>query len=88
LETKLKVDITPHRDHLPRANSVIISGILQRKRKIVHGIRKAPPPLLATIRGNLQIFPVPIAIPKRVNIKTQLDVKRSRVPLIKTFLHL
>ena len=46
------------------ANSAIIKGRLQSNKKIAHGIRKVPPSFCETMRENLQIFPVPTAIPK------------------------
>ena len=39
------------------------SGIAQRKRNINQGIKKAPPPLAARMRGNRQMLPVPTAMP-------------------------
>lgn len=35
----------------------------QRRRKTTQATRKEPPPLVAAIRGNRQMFPVPTAIP-------------------------
>ena len=44
-----------------------------------HGIRKQPPPLRATILGNRQMLPVPIAMPSAAAIKARRDEKRSEV---------
>ena len=68
----MKTPMTPERCFLPDAYSAIIRGILQRKRKITHAIRNAPAPVSpvfwAAILGNLQMLPVPTAIPRALII--------------------
>lgn len=59
------------------ANSAIIKGKLLKTKKIAHGIRKVPPSFWDTMRGNLQIFPVPTAIPKTETINPKRDEKTS-----------
>jgi hypothetical protein len=63
-----KEPTTPERCFLPIKYSVMISGMLHRKRKQIQAIINAPapssPPFCAAIRGNRQIFPVPTAIPR------------------------
>lgn len=44
---------------------------------MAHGIRKVPPLFWDTIRGNLQIFPVPTAIPKTETINPKRDENTS-----------
>src|SRR5512134_3126944 len=53
----------PRRAAFPIANSTSNRGTLQASRKIAHGMRKVPPPFVAAMRGNRQMFPVPTAIP-------------------------
>src|SRR5688500_5911242 len=55
--------IGPRRAAFPIANSTRSSGTLHVSRKIAHGIRNVPPPLVAAIRGKRQMLPVPTAIP-------------------------
>lgn len=73
----IKDPIGPLREFFPNANSVIINGTDQIKRKITQGIKKEPPPFWATILENLHILPVPIEIPSADNIKPHLEVKKS-----------
>jgi len=57
----------------------MIKGMLHRNRNAIQAMRKAPapssPPFWATILGNRQIFPVPIAIPRALRINPNLDEK-------------
>jgi hypothetical protein len=62
------------------ANSAIIKGRLHSTKKIAQGIRKVPPSFWETIRENLQIFPVPTAIPKTEIIIPNRDENISVVP--------
>jgi len=62
---------------LPIANSAMINGTDQIKRKITQGIRKEPPPFCATILEKRQIFPVPTAIPIVAIINDQREEKNS-----------
>tara|TARA_B100001013_G_C24525374_1_gene408624 strand:- start:481 stop:669 length:189 start_codon:yes stop_codon:yes gene_type:complete len=59
--------------------SAMIRGILQKNKEKIQLIRKAPapwlPPFWAAIRGNLQMFPVPIAIPKTLTKNPHLEEK-------------
>ena len=68
---------TPWRVCRPMPISTISSGIAHKNRKISHGIKKAPPPLLATIRGNRHMLPVPTAIPRAAISNAHLEVKLS-----------
>ena len=74
--------ITPLRDFLPIAYSAIISGIDQRNKNSIQGIRNEPPPFCAAIRGNRHIFPAPIAIPSDAKIKAHLELNISCCTLI------
>lgn len=58
---------------LPMKISTMISGNDQTNKNMAQPIRKEPPPCSATIRGNLQIFPVPTAIPIAANINPILE---------------
>jgi len=51
------------------------SGIDHKNKNIIQGIKKLPPPLLATSRGKRQMFPVPIAIPMQANIIPMRELK-------------
>jgi hypothetical protein len=55
----------------------MINGTDQIKRNITQGIRKEPPPFCATTLENLQILPVPTAIPIVAMINAQRDEKNS-----------
>src|SRR5690606_9951215 len=79
---RAKAPTVPWRVDFPIANSAMIRGMLQRKRKITQGIRKDPPPLAAAILGKRQIFPVPTAIPRTETIRPQREVNRSPPLLI------
>jgi hypothetical protein len=59
----------PSLKDFPKENSTIINGMDQMKRKSSQGMRKEPPDWPAR-RGNLQILPVPMAIPMAANKKT------------------
>src|SRR5210317_2112062 len=72
-----KAPIAPFLAYLPNENSTIIRGTDQRKRNRIQAIRKLPPPLLATIRGNRQMLPVPTAIPSVATTRPQRLWKRS-----------
>lgn len=72
-----KVPIVPVRLRLPRANSAMTNGMDQTNKNISHGIKKVPPPFAPTIRGNLQMFPVPIAAPIEANIKPKRPLNWS-----------
>ena len=76
-----KVPTTPIRPFRPSAYSAMISGMLQMNKKMSQATRKAPAPspplLLAAIRGNRQIFPVPTAIPRTLRISPSRVEKRS-----------
>ena len=65
----------------PIIYSSMISGILQKKRNTSQATRKLPapsvPPLDAAIRGYLQIFPVPTAIPRALTKNANLEEKRG-----------
>jgi len=65
----------------PIIYSTIIGGILHKKRNTSQATRKLPapsaPPLDAAIRGNLQIFPVPTAIPRALTKKANREEKRG-----------
>ena len=67
----------PKRVDLPIANSAIINGTDQIKRKITQGIKNEPPPFCATILENRQIFPVPTAMPIVAIINAQREEKNS-----------
>jgi hypothetical protein len=67
----------PILDDLPIANSAMINGTDQINRNITQGMRKDPPPFWATIRENLQMLPVPTAIPIVAIIRAQRDEKNS-----------
>jgi hypothetical protein len=58
-------------------NSMIIKGMDQVKRKIIQGMRKDPPPFCAIILGNLQMLPVPMAMPRTDSTSARRDVKYS-----------
>jgi hypothetical protein len=58
-------------------NSMMIRGIDQVKRKIIQGIIKVPPPFWAIILGNLQMLPVPMAIPKTDRSKVRREENKS-----------
>jgi hypothetical protein len=62
---------------LPKANSEIMSGNDHKNKKVNHGIKKEPPPFVATIRGKRQILPVPTAIPSVEIINAHLEEKNS-----------
>jgi len=55
----------------------VIKGMLHNKRKINQANKNAPapcsPPFCAAILGNLQILPVPTAIPSALNIKPRRE---------------
>tara|TARA_B100001758_G_scaffold152935_1_gene131817 strand:+ start:346 stop:627 length:282 start_codon:yes stop_codon:yes gene_type:complete len=76
-----KAPTVPFLDVLPITYSTIISGILHKNRKVIQAIRKLPapssPPFEAAILGNLQIFPVPTAIPKALNKNPKREEKRG-----------
>ena len=74
------VPTVPVRLRLPRANSAMISGIDQRKRKINQGTRKEPPPLAPTILGKRQMLPVPIAAPIVAKIRPMRPLNSSEPP--------
>ena len=57
----------------PIESSTIISGIDQIKRNNNHKRMKPPPPFWATILGNRQMFPAPIATPIIDKINPSLD---------------
>ena len=58
-----------------------MSGILHKKRNIIHAIRKEPapssPPLEAAIRGNRQMLPVPTAMPRALTKNANRDENRG-----------
>jgi hypothetical protein len=58
-----KAPMGPERVPFPIPNSRIRRGMDQRRRKTTQATRNDPPPFVAAIRGNLQMFPVPTAIP-------------------------
>ena len=64
----------------------MISGILHKKRNTSQATRKLPapsvPPLDAAIRGNLQIFPVPTAIPRALTKNANLEEKQNNRKLM------
>src|SRR5688500_3314142 len=70
--------IGPRRAAFPMANSTRRSGTLHVSRKIAHGIRNVPPPLVAAIRGKRQMFPVPTAIP---SMTSSIPHRLENVPL-------
>ena len=74
-----KVPTVPVLLLFPKANSAMIRGTDQTKRKISHGTRNDPPPFAPTIRGNLQMFPVPIAAPIVAKINPSLPLNSSEV---------
>ena len=65
----------------PIIYSTIISGMLHKKRNTSQATRKLPapsvPPLDAAIRGNLQIYPVPTAIPRALTKNANREEKRG-----------
>ena len=67
----------PKRVLFPIPNSAMISGTLQRKRKMTHGMRNDPPPFAAAMRGKRQMFPVPTAIPITEITNPQRELNRS-----------
>ena len=69
--------IEPLRVALPIPNSRISSGTDQARRKTTQATKNDPPPLLAAMRGNLQIFPVPTAIPSIARSMPQRELKTS-----------
>src|SRR3990172_2288864 len=75
----------PRRLDFPIANSVMMRGMDQIKRNMTHGMRKDPPPFCAAIRENLQMFPVPTAIPMTERIIPQREVKNSFVSAMRAF---
>ena len=72
-----KEPTTPLLAPRPMANSAIINGRDQMKRKIIQGIRNAAPPFSAAIRGNLHKFPVPTAKPRPARINPHLEENLS-----------
>jgi hypothetical protein len=54
-----------------------MSGNDHKNKKVNHGIKKEPPPFVATIRGKRQILPVPTAIPSVEIINAHLEEKNS-----------
>jgi hypothetical protein len=58
------------------ANSTRISGTDHRRRNTAQANRKEPPPLVAATRGNLQILPVPTAMPSMTSMVPQREEKR------------
>ena len=73
----LNVPIVPVRERFPKANSAITRGIDQANKKMSQGMRNVPPSLAPTIRGNRQMFPVPIAAPIEAKIKPILPLNWS-----------
>jgi len=55
----------------------MINGTDQIKRNITQGIRKEPPPFCATTLENLQMLPVPTAIPSVAIMSAQREEKNS-----------
>jgi len=76
-----KAPTVPLRDWRPNTYSAMMSGMLHKKRNIIHATRKEPAPfslpLVATIRGKRQILPVPTAIPRALIKKVNRDEKRG-----------
>ncbi len=72
--------MVPVRLRLPIAYSAITNGIDQANKKNSQGIRNVPPPFAPTIRGNLQILPVPIAAPILAKIRPIRPLNWSEPP--------
>jgi hypothetical protein len=75
--TSVKAPIGPRRVAFPIANSHSRSGTDQLIRKIAHGIKNEPPPLVAAMRGKRQMFPVPTAMLNMANSIVQRLAKRA-----------
>ncbi len=58
---------------LPSENSVTRPVVPKISTNIKYGIRKAAPPYLPTLHGNIQIFPIPMADPIQASINPAFD---------------
>ena len=81
-----KAPTVPLRDCRPKTYSAIISGMLHKKRNIIHATKNEPapfsPPFVATIRGKRQMLPVPIAMPRALIRNVNRDEKRGAALLM------
>ena len=75
----MKDFIGPLRVLRPIPNSSMMIGMDHTKRKTIQATRNSPPPFFAAILGNLQMLPVPTAMPIMASIMPVLVLKRSLI---------
>ncbi len=74
---RAKAPTGPRRVPLPIANSAMMSGTDQARRKTAQATRNEPPPLDAAMRGKRQMLPVPTAMPSMARSIPHRELKTS-----------